>query len=132
MRPDAAAVSFHYLFCNEEPVARGIGIYIFCMFAPPAFGKKFLHIVFCNADSRVGHGEPDSAVSLFERKLDVSYGSITKRVFEQIAQHMPLELFFVSLQHARIVYRSHEREPLALYSRSELFCYPTGCGREVE
>src|SRR3989338_5828033 len=132
MRPDAAAVSFHYLFCNEEPVARGIGIYIFCMFAPPAFGKKFLHIVFCNADSRGGPGEPDSAVCLFERKLDVSHGGVAERVFEQIAEHVPLKLFFISREDARIVYQSHERESLALYSWSELFRYPTGCGGEVK
>src|SRR3989344_2565179 len=132
MRPDAAAVSFYHLFRDEEPVARGIGIYIFCMFAPSALGEQFLHIAFCDADSRVGHREPDTAVSLLERELDVSHWGVAERVFEQIAEYVPLKLFFISREHARIVYRSEQHEPFALYSRSELFCDPTGCGGEVE
>src|SRR3989344_8461726 len=132
MRPDAAAVSFHHLFCDEEPVARGIGVHFFCMFAPSALGEQFLHIAFCDADSRIGDREPDTAVSLFERKLDVSHGGVAEGIFEQIAEHVPLKLSFISREDARIVYRSEQHEPLALYPRFELFRYPTGCGGEVK
>src|SRR3989338_10023108 len=96
MRPDAAAVSFYHLFRDEEPVARGIGIYIFCMFAPSALGEQFLHIAFCNADSRVGHRESDAPVYLFKCELDVTHGGVAKGVLEQISDDVPLKLSFIS------------------------------------
>ena len=89
-------MSFYYLFCNVETIAGGVNVRLERIFPFAPFSEESSHIVFCDADAVVFHGEANLRTT---QKLYFNRAA-RRRVFDgvidEISDGVFFQFFFIS------------------------------------